>query len=206
MDVFKAIKTRRTIRKFKPKDVSSEPLMMMIDAARWAPSAANKQPWEFIVVNDKEDRRKIAELYVNGYLREAEELPKSEHADRVDDPAQFKEKIEKMKDALRAQLEVPPIHIIVCADPAKSESYEIDTAAAIQNMLLAAHALGLGTAWIDLSNTILGKFFDKQALKNLLDIPDEIEVMAIIPVGYPDFIPPPPPRRIMKDIIHRGMY
>lgn len=208
MDLLKAIKERRTVRKFKPDDIESEPVRVMIDAARWAPSAANRQPWEFIVISREETRRRIAELYVQAYLREAEELPESKYADElyVEDLEKLKEKIHRLKDKLRAQLEIPPVHIIICADPTKSKSYIVDTAAAIQNMLLAAYSLNLGTAWIDLSSTLLGEFFDKQALKDLLDIPEEIEVMAIIPVGYPDEKPPPPPRRLIREIAHREKY
>jgi len=208
LDLLKAIKERRTVRKFKPDDIESEPVRVMIDAARWAPSAANRQPWEFIVISREETRRRIAELYVQAYLREAEELPESKYADElyVEDLEKLKEKIHRLKDKLRAQLEIPPVHIIICADPTKSKSYIVDTAAAIQNMLLAAYSLNLGTAWIDLSSTLLGEFFDKQALKDLLDIPEEIEVMAIIPVGYPDEKPPPPPRRLIREIAHREKY
>ena len=208
MDLLKAIKERRTVRKFKLDDIESEPVRVMIDAARWAPSAANRQPWEFIVISREETRRRIAELYVQAYLREAKELPKSKYADEpyVDDLEKLKEKIHRIKDKLRAQLETPPVHIVVCADPTKSKSYIVDTAAAIQNMLLAAYSLNLGTAWIDISSTLLGEFFDKQALKDLLDIPEEIEVMAIIPVGYPDEKPPRPPRHLIREIAHREKY
>jgi nitroreductase len=208
LDLLKAIKGRRTVRKFRPDDIESEPVRVMIDAARWAPSAANRQPWEFIVISREETRKRIAGLYVQAYLKEAEELPKSKYADElyVEDLEKLKEKIYRIKDKLRAQLEIPPVHIIVCADPTKSKSYIVDTAAAIQNMLLAAHSLNLGTAWIDISSTLLGEFFDKQALKDLLDIPEEIEVMAIIPVGYPDEKPPRPPRRLIREIAHREKY
>lgn len=208
MDLLKAIRERRTIRKFKPDDIESEPVRIMIDAARWAPSAANKQPWEFIVITKEETRKKIAELYVQAYLREAEELPNSKYAEEpyVDDVEKLREKIFRIKDRLRAELETPPVHIVVCADPSKSKSYIVDTAAAIQNMLLAAYSLNLGTAWIDISSTLLGEFFDKKALKDLLDIPEYIEAVAIIPVGYPDEKPPRPPRHFIREIAHREKY
>jgi len=208
LDVLKAIRERRTVRRFKPDDIQSEPIRVMIDAARWAPSAANKQPWEFIVISRKETRKRIAELYVQAYLREAKELPKSKFAEEpyVDDMDELRKKIFRIKDMLKAELEVPPVHIIVCADPTKSKSYIVDTAAAIQNMLLAAYSLNLGTAWIDISSTLLGEFFDKQVLKDLLDIPEGLEVMAIIPVGYPDGKPKRPSRHLIKEIAHREKY
>jgi nitroreductase len=69
MDTIKAIKTRRSIRIFDSKDVKEEPIMCIIDAARWAPSGGNRQPWEFIVITRPEARKAIASLYVEAPIR-----------------------------------------------------------------------------------------------------------------------------------------
>ncbi len=173
MDVFEAIKKRRSIRAFKNIDVSDEIVEKLIDAARWAPSAGNIQPWEFIVVRNLDAKRRLAEAALN-----------------------------------QTFIEEAPVVIVVCADYQRSARgygsrgatlYCIqDTAAAIQNIHLAAIALGLGTCWIGA--------FREEPVKKLLGIPDGVRPVAIIPVGYPAEQPAPRPRRPLNEIIHREVF
>jgi len=169
MDVFEAIKGRRSIRAYRDMDVSQEIVEKLIEAARWAPSAGNIQPWEFIIVRNPETKRRLAEA------------------------------------ALRQSfIEEAPVVIVVCADEERSARgygtrgrtlYCIqDTAAAIQNIHLAAYALGLGTCWV-------GAFIEDEARK-ILNIPEGVRPVAIIPVGYPAESPSPRSRRHLKEIIH----
>ena len=169
MDVFEAIKGRRSIRAYRDMDVSQEIVEKLIEAARWAPSAGNIQPWEFIIVRNPETKRRLAEA------------------------------------ALRQSfIEEAPVVIVVCADEERSARgygtrgrtlYCIqDTAAAIQNIHLAAYALGLGTCWV-------GAFIEDEARK-ILNIPEGVRPVAIIPVGYPAESPSPRSRRPLKEIIH----
>jgi len=169
MDVFEAIKGRRSIRAYRNMDVSQEIVEKLIEAARWAPSAGNIQPWEFIIVRNPETKRRLAEA------------------------------------ALRQSfIEEAPVVIVVCADEERSARgygtrgrtlYCIqDTAAAIQNIHLAAYALGLGTCWV-------GAFREDEARK-ILNIPEGVRPVAIIPVGYPAESPSPRSRRPLKEIIH----
>jgi nitroreductase len=169
MDVFEAIKGRRSIRAFKNADVSPEIVERLIDAARWAPSAGNIQPWEFIIVRDSETKRKLAEAALG-----------------------------------QSFIEEAPVVIVVCADEERSARgygargrtlYCIqDTAAAIQNIHLAAYSLGLGTCWV-------GAFREEEARK-VLNIPEGVRPVAIIPVGYPAESPSPRSRRPLKQIVH----
>ena len=173
MDVFEAIKKRRSIRAFKNIDVSDEIVEKLIDAARWAPSAGNIQPWEFIIVRSLDTKRRLAEAALN-----------------------------------QTFIEEAPVVIVVCADYQRSARgygsrgatlYCIqDTAAAIQNIHLAAIALGLGTCWIGA--------FREEPVKKLLGIPDGVRPVAIIPVGYPAEQPAPRPRRPLNEIIHHEMF
>jgi nitroreductase len=170
MKVFEAIQGRRSIRRYQDKPVPTETLRQLIEAARWAPSASNGQPWQFIITTDREKRQRYA-----ASVRWAGFLP----------------------DAAAA--------IIVCArftrrsrpapfTPALEYLCVQDTAAAIQNILLAAHALGLGTCWIgDLNEELLQEMFT---------IPQEWVPVAIIAVGYPAEAPEPRPRHPLDEIIH----
>ena len=169
MDVLEAIKGRRSIRAFKNEDISSETVEKLIDAARWAPSAGNIQPWEFIIVRNPEIKRNLAKAALN-----------------------------------QSFIEEAPVVIVVCADEIRSSQgygfrgktlYCIqDTAAATQNIHLAAYSLGLGTCWV-------GAFNEEEARK-ILEIPQGVRPVAIIPVGYPAEKPPARNRRPLNQIIH----
>jgi len=150
MEFAEVVKGRRSIRKYAPKEVENEKLYAVLDAARYAPSAGNIQAKYFIIIRDEEEKEKIAEICFGQYW-----------------------------------MTTAPVHIVVCTDVKKSkmvyrergEFYSIqDAAAAIQNMLLAAYDLGLGTCWVGA--------FDENRLKEFLEIPDHVKVHAIITLGY----------------------
>ena len=169
MDVLEVIKGRKSIRAFKSQDVPPEIMEKLIDSARWAPSAGNIEPWEFVIVRKLETKRRLAEAALKqNFIMEA------------------------------------PLVIVVCANEDRSSIrygrrgrtlYCIqDTAAAIQNIHLAAYFLGLGTCWI-------GAFREEEARK-ILKVPLGIRPVAIIPVGYPAESPSPRRRRSMSQIVH----
>jgi nitroreductase len=169
MDVLEAIKGRRSIRAFKSQNVSQELVEKLIDAAIWAPSAGNIQPWELIIVRRLEIKRELAEAALH-----------------------------------QTFIEEAPVVIVVCADENRSwRGYGVrgktlyciqDTAAAIQNIHLAAYSLGLGTCWI-------GAFSEEEAQK-ILSVPRGVRPVAMIPVGYPAEAPPPRSKRPLDNVIH----
>ena len=169
MEVFKAIKERRSVRAFTPEMVSEEEIMKIIDAARWAPSAGNIQPWEFIIVRRPEIKRGLSAAALN-----------------------------------QTFIEEAPVVIVVCANENRSSwgygergrtLYCLqDTAAATQNMLLAAYALGLGTCWVGA--------FREEGVRRVLNIPRGVRPVAIVPVGHPAEKPRPRPRRSLREIVH----
>jgi len=171
MDVFEAIKGRRSVRQYKPDGVPKELLEKLLDAALWAPSGGNIQPWKFIVINDK-DLVELVRKVSPGYLGQA------------------------------------PLAILVCSD--KEKAYRIggtlgrdylsvaDCAMAVENMLLAAHALGLGTCVV--------RSFSHIAIREILEIPEAIEPELLVIVGYPAKTPKPPARIALKDIAYLNKY
>lgn len=173
MDVFEAIKSRRSIRAFTEDPVSEEEVEKLIEAARSAPSAGNIQPWEFVVVRDPERKKGLCEAALD-----------------------------------QTFIEEAPVLIVVCANVWRSGQgygsrgvnlYSLqDTAAATQNMLLAATALGLATCWV-------GAFQEEQARK-ILNIPDGVRPVAIIPIGHAAEKPSPRSRRQLDRIIHHETY
>ncbi len=173
MDVFKAIKTRRSIRAFTDKQVTDREIEKLIEAARWAPSAGNIQPWEFIVVKDPKVKHDLCEAAMNQTL-----------------------------------IEQASVVIAVCADPMRSSKrygsrginlYSLqDTAAATQNILLTAHAMGLASCWIGA--------FNEEAAKRALNIPNELRAIAIVPIGHPAEKPRARLRRSLDEITHRETF
>lgn len=161
MDILDLIQTRRSIKEFLPRFVDWDKLSRILDAARHAPSSGNLQNWKFIVVIDTDLKKQLAEAALQQYeIISASAL------------------------------------IVVCSDPEKVSRYYGERgeklysvqncAAAIQNMLLEAHSLGLGSRWIGA--------FDEEMLRRFLSIPEEISPQAIIALGYPKEIPPKPPK------------
>ncbi|OGO19144.1 MAG: hypothetical protein A2144_06035 [Chloroflexi bacterium RBG_16_50_9] len=167
MEVLEAIKTRRSIRHYKPDPVSEETIQTVLEAARWAPSWKNTQCWRFVVVRDSPIKAELANSCI-----------KSKRDDTlVENPA-----AKAMRQA--------PVVIAACAELGKSglnagefatdkgDWYMFDVALAMHNLVLAAHALGLGTVYV-------GAFDAKKAAR-ILEVPDGFCVMAMTPLGYPD--------------------
>ena len=169
MDVFEAIRGRRSIRAFTGDKVSDDTVKRLIDAARWAPSAGNIQPWDFVIVRDLVTKRRLSAAALD-----------------------------------QTFIEEAPIVIVVCADKKRSGGrygqrgvnlYCLqDTAAAVQNMLLAARALGLGACWIGA--------FREEEVERILKTPKAVRTVAIVPVGHPAEKPSAPQKRSIGDITH----
>ncbi len=162
MELFEAIRTRRSIRTYQDKPVEDEKLQTVLEAVRMAPSWANMQCWRIVVVKDKETREKISDLsYVESY---------------------FAAKGYKSNPSKKA-LAAAPVVIIFCADPAQSgalwdqDYYLVDAGIAAQNLMLAARGQGLGTVFVGV--------YDEEKLKKLLDIPASIRIIGLLPLGYP---------------------
>jgi len=200
------VKTRRSTRRFKTDPVPDDMVEKIIEAARWAPSGANSQPWEFIVIKNKETKNKIVDIIKEHgeygrkvELTRQEELRWPSAARAVGDPG--------FKDA--------PVFIILCGDPRTRESYPLLTlltrgdshfasalASAFLNMALAATTLGLGSQWMSAT----GHPFVMCLLKNLLGIPDKLVIYDTMAVGFPAEQPKPRLVRERADLVHYGRY
>lgn len=141
MDVFEAIKSRKSIRAYDSRPVPDAILSEILESARLAPSAMNYQPWHFVVVTDPAKREILSKARYAKFLKEA------------------------------------PMVIVGCGNKKKSpEWYVIDVTIAMQNMILTATNKGLGTCWIG--------SFDEEEVRNLLKIPNNYRVVAMMSLGY----------------------
>jgi nitroreductase len=168
METLDAIKTRRSIRKFKPQLISREIILELLEAAMFAPSAGNEQPWQFVVLDD----RTILD-----------EVP------RICSTASM------CRQSATA--------VLVCGDAALEKYpgfWALDCSAAVENLLLAAHALGLGAVWVGvypLSDRV-------EAFRRLLALPREITPFALVALGYPDEAPAQPERYKEERVHYNG--
>jgi len=164
MDVFEAIRTRRSIRKFRPKPIPDEKLEIIREAGRLAPSAGNRQPWRFVVVKDPERKKNLAKAADN-------------------------------------QMFIANAGVIIVAlgDPEASPRwFKQDPMIAVEHMILAATALGYGSCWIGA--------FNEDRVKRILKIPEELAVIALLPIGFSDESPPPRARKPLEEIFFLEEY
>jgi nitroreductase len=164
------LKGRRSIRRYRPDPVPDEMVEQLLEAGRWAPSASNRQPWEFIVVRDEEIRRQVAQHAAYYFIR-------------------------------WAHVEEAPLLIVMCGDSRNRVYRQFlheDVGLAGGQMMLEAHALGLGTCWIG--------GLEREAIAAILRVPDHLEIVGLLTVGFPAEDPPPPPRKTLAEIVHYDVY
>jgi nitroreductase len=168
MDVLDAIRTRRSVRKYQDRQVPWDEIVKVLQAAKYAPFAGNILNSKFIVVKNEEKRNAIAEACSEQHW-----------------------------------MAIAPIHIVVVGEPEKAERYygargaRLYTiqggAAAVQNMLLAAHSLGLGACWVGA--------FDEEEIRAICVLPEHVIVQAVVTIGYPDEKPELPPKYRIEHIM-----
>jgi nitroreductase len=140
VDTFTCVRTRRDVRDYLDEPIPDQSLQMILEAGRLAPSSKNSQPWQFIVVRDREKLKKLSELTPTG-----------------------------------AHISNAPMAIAILMDAAKLP--EIDGARAVQNMVLVAWELGIGSCWV--TN------FYEDGVKDLLGAPQRMKLVTVMPFGYP---------------------
>ncbi|MFH8451616.1 nicotinate-nucleotide--dimethylbenzimidazole phosphoribosyltransferase [Streptomyces fungicidicus] len=202
--VLKVMRERRDIRKgFRGDPIPHEVLLRVLEAAHTAPSVGHSQPWDFVVIRSADTRRAMHELAMRQREAYAKSLPKGR-------AKQFKElKIEAILDT--------PVNIVVTADPTRGGRHTLgrhtqpqmapySSALAVENLWLAARAEGLGVGWVS--------FFDEREMVRALGLPEHLEVVAYLCVGYVDEFPDEPElmqagwskRRPLSWVVHEETY
>ena len=172
--LFEAMYTQRAIRAFKPDPVPDELIHKLIESATKAPSGSNWQDWKFLVLRDRSLKRRIGEFY-----RRAREDMRSRRASRIQTT---RPRPTTSAADLADHLHEVPVLILVCVVHSGSPTRMERGASiypAVQNLLLAARGLGLGSVI-----TTIHKQYEEE-IKALLGIPENVETAALLPVGYP---------------------
>jgi nitroreductase len=200
MDVSEAIKKRRSIRKFKPDLIPEEKIRLLLESARLAPSGTNTQPWRFIVVKDDDTKKKLQEAAHNqGHVKSASVIIVC-----CADLKAFKEFPERVEELIESgalpertrEMFIP--YLKKGMDTVTKDALMIAAAAnvaiAVEHIVLQAVEIGLGTCWV--------RWYEDNEVKEILDIPEHVEVMALLPVGVPDEEPSSRPRLSLDKIVY----
>jgi len=181
MDIYDAINSRRSVRRYSDKPIEQDKLDRIFEAVRQSPTWANMQCQRFVLVTDAEHRARLSEYSSSEALMSA---------------------IGYKSNPSRKALAEAPLVAVACANPKDSgvmhtqNYYLVDIGIVSQTMMLAARAEGLGTVFVGI--------YDEDAVKGLLGIPAEVRVVGLFPIGYPleEFKPSGPPRKTVEEIIH----
>jgi nitroreductase len=177
MEFYDVVKKRRAIRKYKPEAVPRDVILRILDAACWAPSGMNLQQWEFIVVSGGK-KEQLGEPYAKAMEKIGQD---------------WTEEQRKMALASARKFNWAP-HVIVALAPKTDDAFvqkmHVESvSAAIENLLLAACAEGLGTCWA------MGPLLEEEAIRSILGISSDKEIVALTPLGYPDMEATAPARK-----------
>lgn len=175
MELFEALHTQRAIRRFRPDPVPDELIHRVLDATIRAPSGGNRQPWAFMVLKDAAVRAKVAAFYKRAW---------DEGGGRsvASDPDRSLARVYRRASYLADHMADVPVLIIACVRGGGSGASITSGSSiypAVQNLMLAARGLGLGTVI-----TTVHRRFEAE-IKDLLEIPDDMQTAALVPMGYP---------------------
>ena len=173
------IQQRRSIRRFQERDLPDDILIKLLEAARWAPSWANTQCWNFVVVKDNETKRKIQETV----------SPRNPSSKAIVNAPVLLVVCGQLKRSGYYNDQYPTKF---------GDWFMYDLGLATQNLCLAAHDSGLGTVIVGL--------FEHDKVGEIIKLPPEHEVLVLIPVGYPDHDPSPPKRRELDEFVFNDSF
>src|SRR5438094_7726617 len=189
------IKKRRSVRVYKAGKVSDKQLEAILEGARWAPSGANTQPWEFVVTRDRKKMKRIREIYDNEWRQRKRE-----------DPVNYK----GLKKDYVGDVSVI---VLACGDPRtkavylttrqqadREKLFQASMANAVQQMMLAAASMNLGTVWVSVREEV------EPELRKLFQVPEALRLLWVVPIGHARSWPRAKPRRSITAFTHFEVY
>lgn len=198
-----SIKNRRSIRSYKDTQISDDDLNKIIEAASAAPSGSNTQNWHFIIIKSKEISKKLRDRVENRIKEMAGKMNSKTAKDNFLSYSKyytFFTEAPVLIAVVMRPYDSLSMRILSKYDPEsnyKSTAGIQGVSAAIENLLLASHALGYGACWMT------GPLIAKEKLEEILKIKSEDELVALIPIGVPKTVPPMPKRKDINEIVTR---
>lgn len=189
------IHKRRSVRVYKSGKVTDQQLETMLEAARWAPSGANTQPWEFVVTRDREKMKKVRQIYSEEWKRR-----------KLEDPIHYK----GLKKDYVGDVSVL---VLVCGDPRtmgvylttrqpgdREKLFQVSVANAVEHLMLMSASMGLGTVWVSVREEV------EADLRKLFNVSEPLRLLWVVPIGHPRVFPRARPRRELSAFVHREGY
>ena len=194
-NLLQIIEHRRSARIYKRGKVSDVQLETILEAARWAPSGANTQPWEFVITRDRKKMKRVREIYANEWRQR-----------KIEDPVHYKGiKKDYVGDV--------SVLVLVCGDPRtklvylttrqpsdREKLFQASIANAVQQMMLAAASMNLGTVWVSVREEV------EPELRELFKVPNDLRLLWVVPIGHARSWPKAKRRRSVSSFTHYETY
>jgi nitroreductase len=192
-DFFEVVRRQRAYRTFRSDEVADDVVERVLEAATFAPSAENGQPWEFVVVRDAGARARIGDLTRRAWRGGGRSHSEGRLSPRL---------LAEVDRGAEGDVSAAPLLIVVCGDSQRTHEAAMPASIfpAVQNLLLAADAVGLGAALTTLPTAFAVE------LRELLSLPDHVRPFAVVPLGHPARPLGPPRREPVSDHTHRERY
>ncbi|HSA94411.1 MAG TPA: nitroreductase family protein [Acidobacteriota bacterium] len=186
--LFDIIRSRRTVRDFRPDPVPKEHILKILDMARWAPTSGNQQPWKFLVVQDRDKLDLLKGRAVAWFLEDYEK--------RMKPAPEVLDQMRKQLPATMAKVLSAPVYVAVLTDSQSAyppdNRYDGPLAAAL--LMIAARALGYGTGFYT-------TYFPEARMREFLGIPERYNLVCFTPIGVPAEWPPAPPKKPLEEFV-----
>lgn len=194
-ELLEIIHKRRSVRVYKTGKISEAQLELILEAARWAPSGANTQPWEFVVTRDREKMKKVRQIYDQEWKKR-----------KLEDPVNYK----GLKKDYVGDVSVL---VLACGDPRvmkvylttrepgdREKLFQASIANAVEHAMLMAASMRLGTVWVSVREEV------EPQLRDLFRVPQPLRLLWIMPIGHARSWPRAKPRRKITDWAHVEVY
>ena len=189
------IRKRRSVRVYKTGKVTDAQLETIFEAARWAPSGANTQPWEFIVTRDRKKMKRVREIYDNEWKQRKREDPVHYKGLKKDYVGDVSVLVLVVGDARTKQ-----VYLTTRQPGDREKLFEASIANAVEQMMLAAASMNLGTVWVSVREEV------EPELRELFKVPQELRLLWIVPIGHARTWPAAKPRRKPSAFTHMEVY
>lgn len=194
-NLLKIIEHRRSVRVYKTGKVTDAQLSLILAAARWAPSGANTQPWEFVVTRDRKKMKRVREIYAQEWRDRKREDPLHYKGLKKDYVGDVSVLVLVCGDARTKQV------YLTTRQPADREKlFQASIANAVQQMMLAAASMNLGTVWVSVREEV------EPELRELFKVPNELRLLWVMPIGHARSWPKAKPRRPIAAFTHYEVY
>jgi len=195
VELLQIIQHRRSVRVYKTGKVSDQQLETILEAARWAPSGANTQPWEFVVTRDRKKMKRVREIYSQEWRDRKREDPlhyKGLKKDYVGDVS--------VLVLACGEARTKAVYLTTRQPADREKLFQASIANSVQQMMLAAASMNLGTVWVSVREEV------EPELRELFQVPQELRLLWVMPIGHASSWPKAKPRRPIAAFTHYDVY